>query len=66
MELREGIQYFIIGFILLNLSIYGYLMIINPAKKPTLHEKHQYAMGGLIIFYFYLPAAVYSYMRKIF
>jgi len=48
--------------LVVSLLIYGYLMINNPRKEKTLYDRHQYAFNGIFMFYFYLPAMIYSYL----
>lgn len=62
MKLLDIIKYIILVVVVVSLSVYGYLMISNPLNKITLHDRHEYALGGVILFYFYLPAMIHSYL----
>lgn len=64
MNLINILKYIILTLLVVSLLIYGYLMISNPRNERTLHDRHQYALGGIVMFYFYLPAIIYSYLTN--
>ena len=58
------LKHIFVLYILLNFSIYIYLIYKNPKNESSFYRRNQYSIGGIIILNYYIPAIFISTLKN--